>query len=409
MDVLQPVLPTLFIVAACQGLFLTLLLFRSKTGDHSANRFLCGLTLLFSLTLLDYSADLSGFTEQWPFITTLLWPKELIFGPLIFLYCIELTRHSTNQLTGYEKLHFLPGLIHIGLTWPLLFLPQPRQKQILDGSTATLPEFSELERAASWVLGDFETVISLLSIALYLGLSIRHLSKYSVSILNSHSDIEHINLNWLKRLLGFLLVIYLLFAVTTTLLNSWMEHLIGMAIVILIYMMGYRGLQQPEIFRAIHPSSTFVQEADGEQTDTNEEIRGVSANVYSLEKYEKSALDAYMSAQLMVEIRDTVEQRKLFLEPQLTLDELSEALSMPPHYVSQAINEQTGHHFFDFINAYRVEAAKQWLLDNGCSLTIVQIAMESGFNSKSAFYASFKKHTGSTPTQFRKEHQQIPA
>lgn len=410
MDILQSILPTLFIVAACQGLFLTLLLFRSKIGDHSANRFLCGLTVLFSLTLVDYAADLSGFSVQWPFITTLLWPKEFFFGPLIFFYCIELTRNSSNHLTQREKLHFLPGLLHICVTWPLLWLPQSRQNQVIEGKLSVNEPFNALESSASWLLGDFETALSLISIAIYLGLSLRHLSLHSLTTLNSHSDIEQINLSWLKRLLSFLLVIYLLFAVTTTLFNSWMEHLLGLSIVILIYMMGYRGLQQPEIFKS-YPQEQQPSHGSTEKTEvvTPDKTIAVSTKTETFGKYEKSALDSQMSSQLITEIRSKVEEQQLFLEPQLTLDQLAAILNLPPHYISQAINEQTGKNFFDFINAYRVKAAKQWLIDSRCTLTIVQIAMESGFNSKSAFYTSFKKHTGLTPTQFRSTNHQKSA
>ncbi|WP_240770667.1 AraC family transcriptional regulator [Neptunomonas sp. XY-337] len=406
MDLLQSALAVLYIIAASQGFFLTLLLYRSKLGDHQANRYLCLLTLLFSLALVDYATDTAGISAQWPVITTLLWPKEFFYGPLIFLYCIELTRPSPSQLSRRQQLHFLPGLLHIVVAWSLLMLPQDTQQLIigldpivLDGS-ANSHGLSYSQLVIAWLLDDFETVLAFASIAIYLGLSIWHLKRYSISILNNYSEIEQINLSWLKRLLISLLTIYLLYVVTETLLRGWMEHVLGFSMLLLIYLMGYRGLQQPEIFKARNPSEPVSASSDLQPEPTEEATPAMVVE----SKYAKSAVDAEMSGQLIREIRQQVEQRQLYLEPQLTLTELADLLCLPPHYVSQAINEQTGNNFFDFINSYRTQAAQALLLDKEAALTVIEVAMAAGFNSKSAFYTAFKKHAGVTPSQYKKEH-----
>jgi AraC-like DNA-binding protein len=91
-----------------------------------------------------------------------------------------------------------------------------------------------------------------------------------------------------------------------------------------------------------------------------------------------------------------------YLESQLTLPQLAQQLGISPNYLSQVINEQLQKNFFDFINEYRVAEAKSKLTaDSTTKGSIADVAYDSGFNSKSAFYTAFKKHVGMTPSEFR--------
>ena len=95
-----------------------------------------------------------------------------------------------------------------------------------------------------------------------------------------------------------------------------------------------------------------------------------------------------------------------FLDPSLTVKSLSEKINMPHRELSVLINQELGQHFFDFVNSYRIEKAKSILKDNtNTKLTILEILYEVGFNSKSSFNTAFKKHTGQTPTAFRKSQK----
>lgn len=90
-----------------------------------------------------------------------------------------------------------------------------------------------------------------------------------------------------------------------------------------------------------------------------------------------------------------------YLDPDLNLASLSDQLAMTPREVSELLNQSHGVHFFDFINRYRVQHA-QSLLEAQDGQSILQILYASGFNSKSSFNTAFKKHTGQTPSAFRK-------
>ena len=94
---------------------------------------------------------------------------------------------------------------------------------------------------------------------------------------------------------------------------------------------------------------------------------------------------------------------KLYQSPELTLALFAEKVNIPSYYASQVINEKLDCNFFDFVNGYRIEAAMAMLVNPKYNhYTIVAIAFEAGFNSKSAFYSAFKKITNLTPSQFRK-------
>ncbi|MBW6492346.1 MAG: AraC family transcriptional regulator [Lentimicrobium sp.] len=95
---------------------------------------------------------------------------------------------------------------------------------------------------------------------------------------------------------------------------------------------------------------------------------------------------------------------KPYLDADLTLPQLATRLQIPSHLLSRVINEKFGLNFFDFINQYRVDELKSKLnnpeFDN---LSLLGIAFECGFNSKSAFNRVFKKITGLTPSEFKNQ------
>jgi len=97
-----------------------------------------------------------------------------------------------------------------------------------------------------------------------------------------------------------------------------------------------------------------------------------------------------------------MEKDKLYQETELTVQQLAEKLGLPTYQVSQAINEGMERNFYDLVNTYRVEEAKQLLLDpENRNYTILSVGFEAGFNSKTTFNTVFKKFTGLTPTEFR--------
>ncbi len=122
----------------------------------------------------------------------------------------------------------------------------------------------------------------------------------------------------------------------------------------------------------------------------------------SKKKYAKSSLTD--SSELFEKINTIVKEEKLYLDFDLKLNTLSDKLDASVHHISQAINQNAEMSFPDFINSFRIEEAKQKLLEPRPD-TIFSIALDVGFNSKAAFYTAFKKNTSQTPTEFKKNNK----
>lgn len=135
-------------------------------------------------------------------------------------------------------------------------------------------------------------------------------------------------------------------------------------------------------------------------------FRGVNSKLKSIKK---SIAKQNSGAPISKEKQQQIESLKVFMQtnepylnPSLNIQDLSEKLKMPVKDLSTLINLYMDKHFFDFINEYRIEKAKEILRDPlQKDLTILEILYKVGFNSKSSFSTSFKKHTGTTPTDYK--------
>ena len=119
-------------------------------------------------------------------------------------------------------------------------------------------------------------------------------------------------------------------------------------------------------------------------------------------KYSRSALPEHLILHYHEKLKTLLDENKPYLNPDLSLDSLAKQLNISSKHLSQVINH-SGQHFYDLINQYRIQEAKN-LLKNKNGENILQIAYEAGFNSKPTFNAAFKKTTGMTPSEYIK-HQ----
>ncbi|MFC1508983.1 helix-turn-helix domain-containing protein [Candidatus Omnitrophota bacterium] len=210
------------------------------------------------------------------------------------------------------------------------------------------------------------------------------LKKYSRRIKDCFSSLEKINLNWLWYITVMTTSVWVLVFILnfSELLgvHSSKGVPIPFSTAILIYTMGYLGLRQPEIFSGMSEAK-------------------------ELKKYERSGLTQEKAQALLDNLIHVMETEKPFTDSNLKLSQLAHMLSITPNYLSQVINEKLQQNFFDFVNRYRIEEAKKLMTDSSQQhFTLLSIAYDVGFNSKSAFNASFKKHTRMTPSQFRKNY-----
>jgi AraC-like DNA-binding protein len=120
---------------------------------------------------------------------------------------------------------------------------------------------------------------------------------------------------------------------------------------------------------------------------------------------EKPAVVAVDYAPDVIErIRQGMEVQHLYLKPTLNIEEFAKQVGIHYREVSAIINKHFDTNFFEFVNSYRVDKAKQMLLDPALAdTTILDILLESGFNSKSSFHRFFKRYTGMSAADYRKK------
>jgi len=236
------------------------------------------------------------------------------------------------------------------------------------------------------MLHNIISLISFIVFALYILLANIKLFHHTKTISNNFSNVDRINLIWLRIFL-LLLTFFLVFAAVFDLifhLRNW--DIIWLVCTIIIYIVSYFGLAQPAIF------TVPIMEV------------GLSTRNKS-KKYEKSSLDEENAQKHLLKLKSDMQLRKIYLDKDISLSKLAEDLGISIHHLSQVINEKLGKNFYDFINSQRIqEAEKQLINPDNKHLSIAAIAFEVGFNSLSAFNTAFKKFTGLTPSRFRKKH-----
>jgi AraC-like DNA-binding protein len=394
--------PLLFLLGAAQGAFLALALLTGRGGNRRANRWLGLYLLVFVAALIDYFLDTTGLVIQLPWMRSLLWPKEFLYGTLIYLYCREVTRPGEAPGLALKLFLWVPPFLHVCLAWPLLWLPPALQFSILLNEPG-LDGFHDLWRL---LLGDVELVLTFLHLSICLGLSLRLLRRHRQRALQAFSYTRQVSLDWLRNLLLGTFVVYLLWLIEEVFSDDlladreWEDVLLGLSMVVLIYALGWMGLRQPRIFAAPIESSTpegapeTDSEASGGHPAAAANVPGEAAG-----KYARSALSAELAAGLMAELRELMQHEHLYLQSDLSLATLAARLGVSTNYLSQAINQQAGQNFFDFVNGHRVAYTLPLLAETGD--TVLSIALAAGFNSKSAFYSAFRRHQGMTPGQYR--------
>jgi len=381
-------------LGATQGLFLTLLLL-TKPDNQKANRMLAFLIISYSAFIVETSVSETDLAQQFPHILGLMAGVVFLIGPLHYLYALTLT-HFKAPLFGKRLLHFIPMVVfYLYYLFPF-YLKSGAEKiafmQSIDqnGPTLALTFFN-------WAV--------LCQGLIYMSVTFRLLQVHSETIKNTFSTVEKINLRWLKIITSLTLAIWILGVVIEFLqifdLKSSVQAIIPVSITILIYVMGYLGLRQPEIFSSL---TEVPEETMADETESLLEMPVQETAFDDIKKYERSGLTKEKAQSLHEKLIHLMETQKPFTDSTLKLNHLAQKVSTTPNYLSQVINEERQQNFYDFVNWYRIEEAKKMIQDpSQKAATLLSIAYEVGFNSKSAFNTAFKKHAGMTPSQFRKE------
>jgi len=271
--------------------------------------------------------------------------------------------------------------------------------------TTKIASLSSQPFTMSWVI---ERSFWVIVFFFYFGSSYRIINQHQQRIKDVFSNLEKIKLDWLKNLLLVFGVIWL-----TALTRFLMAYgkvgyenklIVPILLCLTIFIIGGYALRQPELFS--DRWDTFLRENDRKSVKVDsmgENLQGQPAKVKQGPKYEYSSLNAQDIAIHKDNLINYLESEKPYTNPDLKLQDLAHHLGIPSYQLSQIINTEFHQNFYDLINSLRIAEAKHRLIDpTDQHITIIVIANDVGFNSKSTFNTAFKKHTKMTPTQFKK-------
>jgi AraC-like DNA-binding protein len=377
----------LYCAASIQGVFLALLIFRTKV-NQPANKILGILLLLMSFHLVLVGFDERGFFMTFPHLSRISWIIGTLYWPLLFYFVQFITRTQPVSLWR-SAWTFIPFLVFLIIMLPYYTLGTNEKRAILDN----------FENASAADFGWINQIISGMHI-FFQGFLLVYYLRYEKHLFEEYSEVESMRIEWLKQFLVLVLAVTVIgvfsfFARSLgipVLSHLYSFHFIG--IVFLFYWLSYKALTQPVLFGIVPhaPVPLVEQPADTELTA----------------KYRKSSLEAAELTTLFEKVKSGLAGRKLFLKPDLTLTDLSGAVEIPKHQLSQVINTCYSGNFFDLVNDYRVQEFKRLATSpEKKHLSMLGIAQESGFNSKASFYNVFRKKTGMTPTEYLEEESKL--
>lgn len=223
---------------------------------------------------------------------------------------------------------------------------------------------------------------------LYTVLAYINIQKHQKNVESVISNKEPFDLHWIKKIIYASVVATIIATLYNVFTNATELNLyMNLFFLAVVYMIAYFSIKQREIY----PQDLDIDEI----VNTN--------NIENEQQKSKQLLSNSELETLKEKLLYLIETEKPYLDSELNLVKLADKLSLSTHQLSYVINNGFNENFFQFINKYKVQKAKE-LLNNPKydNYTIVAIGFESGFNSKTAFNTTFKKMTSYTPTEYRK-------
>ncbi|RXM51703.1 MULTISPECIES: helix-turn-helix domain-containing protein [unclassified Chryseobacterium] len=303
--------------------------------------------------------------------------------PVFYLYIISVC-YSDFKLKPKYLLHLLPFLVVNLVLLPRFYAVDAASKISFIQNRQNMIEFQFIH-----ILIHLQMVIYFIAVFRVLRKSKKlYLENYAGKSINSY--------NWLFQFTVVLTILYAVALLKNIFKFSDYPHIseglkISLWVSSLFIFCWYlfKALNNPDLFRNVDSKLKLVSEIVAEEKISEQPI--VNEKEYNEE---------------LLKLKDYMVDKKPFLNPSLTIQDISREIGIPTRELSVLINHQLGQHFYDFVNTYRIENAMDILKDTTKSkVTILEILYEVGFNSKSSFNTAFKKHTGNTPTEYRKNIQ----
>jgi AraC-like DNA-binding protein len=414
-----------------QGIVISgVLLTRGRQHGTPADGWLALLLLLSVARVAQWMLGFAGWYDSHDAFSTFMFyfpfNNWLAVGPALYFYFRSLT-NQVFQFRRRDGWHFAPALLYLGwrllmflydVGWEHALLGQPLRGHF--GTKGTLAIWLQTAHFSFW-----PEVLGYVSIVIYAALTLRDYRAYARYVNDNFSDTERIRFAWLRNVVVAVLVgvgVTLVFeGVNATLVplnyvQSWYDYLFTG---ILIYYLSIAGLLANHRLTAPLHFSPVPSLTEVAAQATDHEPRSSAALTPSpvpphpapmapeTAVVEPPLIEPMPAVEADPELLrwterllDHMRTKRPYLAPELTLGELATQLRTNTSWLSRVINTGCGQNFNDFVNEYRVQEAERKLRDPQLRhYTLLAVALESGFNSKSTFNRVFRKLRGTTPSE----------
>ncbi len=365
------------------GLFMSLfliILIIGKKNRGDTDKYLLSMLTVYALTIGGAYTDLYNRNNGYPFphLMNISWLFLLLHGPFLWLYIKSLMVREF-RFKHIHLLHFVPFALFMILHYfAFLHLPGEEKTRIVH---------DELFR------NDLLFKISVPSIGIstitYNIWALILLRMHRKNIKNQFSNIENIDLKWLRTLVIAALIVFSVNVVLFNLNNLfYFAGYYDLSLIAYVFasfyvlFLGFFGIRQGRIF--VDTQAEVIRQTP--EPDKQELLKPGEKRDFS---------------DTIIRLTRVMEQEQPYFDPELTLSKLSGFLHIKPEALSEVLNSELNQNFFDYVNKYRIEEFKiRCLSKDNKHLSIMGIAYECGFNSKASFYRAFKKFEGIPPTAY---------
>ncbi len=364
----------IFFLSISQGLFLISVILFRKFNNMQACYFIISIIGVIIVINADFLITTSGIYKIFTNLHGFSFGTMFIMSPLFYWY----TKSILDENYVWQRknlLHFIPYFLKCFHTYT--FFNMANGQKVKD-ITAFLNDKLIIETNSYISL-----TLQILHLAIYLYFTKKAINESTKFDQNTTYLITfEKRVKWLNTLFYCFLAYFISFTFWFVIVaikgayiaNAEYTNVILMSII--IYFLAYKSYLEPDL---VIPN--FIR------------------------KYKSQAqISIENGLELEQKLKYLMEKEQLYLNPDLTIDELAKALDIPSYLCSRFINDKYEIGFFDFLNTYRIEKIKDRLVDrNYQHFSILGIALQTGFNSKSSFNTAFRKITGTTPSEYKKE------
>lgn len=374
-----------------QALFLALA-FVVRRVNRRADRALAALLLAMAIYLGGGAYQAADLVSWWPTFLGWAHPMPLLFGPLLYLYA----RYATDAdlpMRWRDAWHLAPAGAVIAWALPVYLLPAGDKVALYESMRrgVTPPNVALLLGVSGW--------LKIASGAVYTMVTVRLTRAHRNAVRQQYSTLDRITLDWLLTLVVASAIVWSVAIGARFIEPAGLvppgtgDQLIVVLMVVATYAIGYRGMQQS----AVVPLASATPAAVLAPLDAGEPALLEASSG-------RSSLTPGMASAIEHRLRTTMRDAEPWRSAELTLGDLAQLVGTTTHKLSEVLNTRVQQSFHDYVNGFRVhEVQRQLARPESASRTLLAIAQDAGFASKSTFNSVFRRVAGMTPSQWRAE------